>query len=168
MKRILGKIDTVSEWSGNILSITIPIIVCLLIFEITLRYLFNAPTIWVHEISLHLFGALVMLVGAYVLLHNLHIRVDIIYMHLSPRGKAILDSVTFLCFFLFVVVMLINGWEIALRSVKVMEITKTPFGSPLWPVKLAIPVGAFLILLQGLAQWIRTINMAVTGRELVD
>lgn len=167
MKRILGGIDTVSEWSGKVISIAAPVIMCLLVFEMTLRYVFNAPTIWVHEVSQHLFGALSIFVGAYVLLHGLHIRVDVIYMHLSPRAKAILDSVTFLCFFLFVIVMLVHGWEIALRSVRVMETTKTPFGSPIWPLRLTVPIGAFLILLQGLAQWIRTLNMAVTGRELV-
>jgi len=167
MKRVLGGIDTISEWSGKVVSIAAPVIMCLLIFEVTLRYVFNAPTIWAHETSQHFFGALTILVGAYVLLHGLHIRVDVIYMRFSPRARAILDSVTFLCFFLYVIVMLVHGWEIALRSVGAMETTKTPFGSPLWPLRLTVPIGVFLILLQGLAQWIRTLHMAVTGRELV-
>ena len=166
MKRVLSGIDTVSEWTGKGVSIVAPVITCLLAFELTMRYVFSAPTIWVHETSSYLYGALAILAGAYVLHHGLHIKVDVVYGRFSPRARAILDSFTFMCFFVFVGVVLIYGWEMALRSVRVMEISETPFGAAVWPLRLTLVVGTFLLLLQGLAEWIRTLHIAITGREL--
>ncbi len=166
MRHVLSGIDAISEWSGRLVSFLIFFVMVVLLTEITLRYAFNAPTIWAHETSQHMFGAYSVLAGAYVLLHFQHVRVDVIYSRFSPRGRAILDSVTYLLFFLFCGLMLKYGIDIAWKSVKIMETTITYWHSPIYPVKCCIPLGAGLILLQGIAHYIRFLHMAITGREL--
>jgi len=166
MRCVLGGVDTVSEWSGKVIAMLIFPMIGVLLWEITLRYVFNAPTIWAHELSQHLFGSYSVLAGAYVLLRFQHVRVDVIYERFSPRGRAILDSVTHLMFFLFVGVLLVEGVQMAWCSVEIREFSNTPWAPPLYPLKLTVPIGAFLILIQGLAHFIRVLNMAITGREL--
>jgi len=166
MRRVLGGVDTVSEWSGKVVSMLILFMLGILLMAVTLRYVFNAPSIWAHEACQHLFGSYSVLAGAYVLLHYRHVRVDVIYARFSPRGRAILDSVTYLIFFLFVGLMLVTGVKMGWHSVKIMEYSFSPWGPPIYPFKLTVPIAAFLILIQGLAHWIRALNMAITGRQL--
>ncbi|MFH1933945.1 MAG: TRAP transporter small permease subunit [Pseudomonadota bacterium] len=167
MRRVLHVIDGVSEWSGKLVSMLIFFMTGVLFLEVTLRYVFNAPTIWAHELSVHLFGAYSVLAGAYVLLHHQHIKIDIIYGLFSPRGRAIIDSVTYLLFFVFIVALLRYGIMTAWRAVELRQtVSPSPWGSPIWPLKLTIPIAAFLILAQGLAHFIRALKMAITGKEL--
>jgi TRAP-type mannitol/chloroaromatic compound transport system permease small subunit len=167
MKRILAGIDSISEWSGKLISVLILFIMVILLYEVSMRFAFNAPTNWAHELTLHLFGLLSVLAGAYVHLRNEHVKIDIIYYRFSRRTRAIIDSVTYLFFFLFVVALLRYGMMIGLRSLELRQtVSPSPWGSPLWPVKLAIPLAAFLLLLQGVAHFIRVLKLAVTGKEM--
>ncbi len=166
MKRILQGIDTISEWSGQILSWLIIAMISILLFEITLRYVFNSPTNWAHETTQQMFAAYSVLSGAYVLVHFQHARVDFIYMRFPPRGRAILDLITSLLFFLFIIVLLIKGVEQALVSLRIKEVGHSFWAPPMYPIRITLPVAAFLIALQGLAHFIRSLSMAITGREL--
>ena len=165
-KLVLSVIDTISEWSGKIFSMLILIITGILMYEITMRYVFNAPTIWAHETCQHLFGGYSLLAGAYVMLYFAHVKVDIIYSRFSQRGRAIIDSVTYLVFFVFVGLMLWHGIGLASHSVKIWEVSFSPYAPVIWPLKLTVPIGAFLILLQGLAHYARFLTIAITGKEL--
>jgi TRAP-type mannitol/chloroaromatic compound transport system permease small subunit len=167
MRRVLAGIDFVSEWSGKLVSGLIVIIMAILLLEVALRFLFNAPTIWVHELSMHMFGTYSVIAGAYVLLHDQHVKIDIIYLNFSLRHRAIIDCFTYLVFFLFIGMMLRYGIMIAWRAVELRQaVSPSPWGSPIWPVKLTVPIAAFLMLSQGLAQFIRVLNIAITGKEL--
>lgn len=166
MRRVLGGVEFVSDWSGRVLWVLILLIMVLLLWEITLRYIFNAPTIWAHETCQHIFGAYSVLAGAYVLLYHKHVKVDLLWSRFSPRGRAIIDSFTYLAFFLFIGIVLWQGWLIAWHAVQIMEVSLRPYPIPIYPLKLTVPIAAFMILLQGLAHFIRSLNMAITGREL--
>lgn len=166
MRRVLSKIDSISKWSGKVVSISMLVIIGILIFEVTLRYLFNAPTIWAHELSLMIWGGYSVIAGAYTLVHRQHVKVDLVYNWFPPRGRAIIDSCTYLLFFFFVGLILFYGTKMALWSVRIGEYSFTAFAPLIWPVKLTIPIGAFLILIQGIAEFTRSLGMAIYGREL--
>ena len=166
MKRVLHGVDTLSESTGKGLSIFVLVIMCLLLWEIMMRYAFNAPTIWVHETSQHLFGAYSVLAGAYILLKRQHIMVGVIYGRFSPRTRAILDLVTSIMFFLFVGTMLVHGAQMAAYSIERGETSFSPWHPPMYPLRCMLPLGAFLLLLQGLANFIRALSIAFKGREL--
>jgi TRAP-type mannitol/chloroaromatic compound transport system permease small subunit len=72
--------------------------------------------------------------------------------------------VTSLFFFIFIGTMTVTGWRFAADAVAVHESSFTEWGIQYWPVKLAIPVGAALIILQGIARLMRDISVAM-GRE---
>ena len=108
-------------------------------YEVIARFVFNSPTNWVHESMFLMFGMQYMLCGAFAYKEDQHVRVDVFYAKLSPRGKAIADIVTSVFFFIFVGTMCRTGARFAMDAVSVGEHSFTEWGIQYWPVKLAIP-----------------------------
>ncbi len=152
--------DAISEWSGKIVSFLLIPMCLLLVYEVTVRYGFNSPTLFVHETSLFIYGVIGMMAGAWALLRSEHVKMDALYGRLSPRAKAILDLITAPLFFYFCALLLWQGWEMAYFSVVMKQTTQTPWGPPFYPLKIAIPVSTFFILLAGLAKFIRDFFLA--------
>jgi len=165
MKSILKVIDSISKWSGQIVSFLVIAFALVILYEVVARYIFDVPTTWALEISQALYGAWVILVGAYILWAGGHVNVDVVYARFPPRTKAIVNSFTWLIFFMWVGVLAWKGWEMGWFSLMEGEREPTSFGCPVYPTKLCIPVGAFLLFLQGLAGYIRNAIFAITGRE---
>lgn len=130
-------------------------------YEVIARYVFNSPTNWAHESMFLMFGMQYLLAGGYVLREGAHVRVDVIYNYFSNRGKAIVDLFTSIFFFIFVISLLITGWTFFLDSYKVGEVSFTEWAISYWPIKFALPLGAALLLLQGIAQLLKDITVAI-------
>lgn len=165
MKTLLKAIDATSEWSGKLVALIFYAMVGVLVWEVVMRYAFNAPTIWAHGVSIRIFAAYSVLAGAYVLRHKGHIPVDLVYSRFPSKTKAIVDLITAPFFFAFCGVLLWYGSSFAWTSLKMLEPCETPFHAPIYPIKLMVPVGAFLILLQGLAKYSRDFITAISGRQ---
>jgi TRAP-type mannitol/chloroaromatic compound transport system permease small subunit len=104
-----------------------------------------------------MYGMQYMLCGAYAYKEDQHVRVDVVYSHFSARGKAIADIVTSVFFFIFAITLLWTGWRFAADAIGNSETSFTEWGIQYWPVKLAIPIGAALIVLQGVCKLIKDI-----------
>lgn len=165
MKTVLHYIDLVSEWTGKSISFLIIVLNLVIGYEVIARYLLNAPTKWAHEASGMLFGTYIVIGGAYILLNKGHVNMDIFYNRLSKRHKALLDIITFWVFAFFCAALLWKGWERAWYSLKTMEHSSTIWGPPLYPIKLVLPIGAFLLLLQGIANFTRDVITLVKGER---
>jgi len=164
-RSLLKIIDSISEWAGKCTSFLILPGIAVLAWEVISRYVLNQPTMWAHGTSQRLFAIYYVLGGAYVLRYKDHVNVDLIYSRFPLRTKAILDLITSLAFFAFCGVLLWQGLGFALTSLSQLEPDDTPWRAPVYPVKLMIPVGALLILLQGLANFSRNLVTAITGRK---
>ena len=167
MGGLLRHIDNISNCVGKLASFLILCSMGVVLFEVLMRYALSLPTTWCYEMSLFIFGTFAALGGAYTFLHGGHVRMDIVHSRLSPRGKAIMDLVTFIFVFIFLGVLVWKGWEFAWRAFQLSERTDSAWGPLLWPTKLIIPIAAFLMLLQGLAKFVRDIFMA-TARGSLD
>jgi len=161
---VLQSIDNVNDWVGRVISLSILVMFLLMLIEVIRRYCFNSPTVWGNELTQMTFGAYVVLCGGYILRWEAHTNVDILYVSLSPKVKAIIDIATAFLFFLFAVVMLFTGTSLAWESLTTLEHSQSAWNPPLYPVKILIPTGALLLLLQGLAKLIRDI-MTVLGKN---
>jgi len=169
MKRLAGVangIDAISEWTGKIVSKLILPIIGLMVFDVVMRYFFNAPLFWAHHTSLYMHATFSLLAAGYCLRHRAHVRVDIIYRRFSRRKQAILDVLTAGLFFLFIVILLREGYLGFVESWRLQETGIAAWRVVLWPVKLVVPIAAALLLLQGLAKFSRDFFYAVSGREL--
>lgn len=159
----LDTIDKINRWIGKMVSIFVLLIMSITLLEVVLRYGFNRPTMWVHETSQQIFAIAFLLGSAYTLQEGGHVRVDILYRRLSTKGRAILEIVTSILYFLFNGVLLWKGGEMAYESVMMLEKTQTPWEPYVFHVILAIPIAAALMLLQGLVDFIRNLKTLANG-----
>ena len=160
-------VSWVNRWQGRIASFFILPMMLALVWEVVMRYAFNAPTRWAYEVSEMFFGAHLILGGAYALVMGAHVSVDVFYARFSPRRRAVIDSFSWTFFFLFVGVLLWQTWGAALSSIQANEHSPTIWGPPVWPIKLLIPVAVFLLLVQGVAKYVCDLHLAVTGRPFL-
>jgi TRAP-type mannitol/chloroaromatic compound transport system permease small subunit len=166
MKIVLRVIDSISDWTGKISSFLIIVITGVILFEIIARYIFARPTTWAFEISLALYGIYVALLGAYVLVTDGHVNVDIVYARLSPRTKAGVSLFSWLIFFLWCGALVWTGWIRGWESLLIGERESTAFGCPIYPIKFSLAVGGSFLFLQGLAVYVRNVYTFVTGRKI--
>jgi TRAP-type mannitol/chloroaromatic compound transport system permease small subunit len=155
--RLTDAIEWVNVKAGEYVAYWAVISVFVYYYEVVARFLFNSPTNWVHESMFLMYGMQYMVSGAYAYKEDQHVRVDVVYSHLSPRGKAIADIVSSVFFFIFTITMLYTGWKFAWDAVQNGETSFTEWSVQYWPVKLTIPLGAALIVLQGVSKLIKDI-----------
>lgn len=124
----------------------------------TVRYLFSFSTNGLLEIQWYLFGAVVLLGASYTLKKNEHVRVDLVYMMLSDRGRLWVDTLG------FVVILIPAGLYLTWLSFPFFwqayvsdEVSQNAGGLILWPAKLLLPLGFFLLTLQGLSELIKRV-----------
>ena len=163
---ILKVVDNINDWVGKVLSFGVLFMFALVLIEVIRRYFFNSPTVWGNELTQLTFGVYVVLCGGYILRWGGHVNVDILYGRFSARGKAIVDIITFVLFLVFCGMMLAYGGSLAWESLSRFEHSQSAWNPPLYPVKLMIPSGAFLLLLQGIAKLVRDIVTVVTGEKI--
>lgn len=164
--KIIGWIDRFNEFIGRVVAWLVPAMVIVIAIEVAARYFWNRPTIWVYDIAIFLFGYAAMLGGAHALKNHLHINVDIIYQGRSPRTRAIMDVISGLLIFFFLVLVIIYGWKSAELALAAGEKTNTEWAPPIGHFKLLLPISAAMMLLQGLANWIRSFYLALHNKEL--
>jgi TRAP-type mannitol/chloroaromatic compound transport system permease small subunit len=158
------RIDAISEKAGEYVAYWAVVAVFAYYYEVLARFVFNSPTNWVHESMFLMFGMQYMISGAYAYREDQHVRVDVFYSKFSTRGKAIADIVSSLFFFIFTITLLWTGWRFAADAVGNHESSFTEWGIQYWPVKLTLPIGAALIILQGVSKLIK--DIAILTRKV--
>jgi TRAP-type mannitol/chloroaromatic compound transport system permease small subunit len=122
------------------------------------RYAFGiSSNAWL-EIQWYMFGALVMLGASYTLKRNEHVRVDIVYSHVSTRRQIGIDIFGFVLFMLpATIIMTYLSWPIFHNSWMLGEVSGNAGGLLRWPIKLVLPVGFLLVALQGISEVIKRV-----------
>ena len=166
MKKLLAIIDAISIWTGKASSWLILIVVVFVIYEILMRYLFHLPTLWASESMVFGAGVSYVLGAAWALRDNRHVKIDLIYGRLTPRQRATMDSITFPFFILYLGVFFWASTSYAWRSILLRETAGSAWDPPVYPIKIALVVGVALLLLQGMAKFVRDLHLAIKGREL--
>ena len=132
---------------------------------VVLRYLFGIGSIWLQESVIYSHAAMFLLVAAWTLKNEGHVRVDIFYASAGPRRKAIVD----LCGALFLLIpfaaaVLYFSWPYVARSWALLESSREASGLPLvFVLKTFLPIFAVMLILQGVAQAIRA--FAILSRK---
>jgi TRAP-type mannitol/chloroaromatic compound transport system permease small subunit len=141
------------------------IITIVIVYDVFMRYFLGSPTEWATYFSTYSFGIISVLGGGYVLLRKAHVRTDVFSVYLSPRSSAIVDVVLFLFFAIFVLSLLFTGWDLLWTAIKKGRKLAGTAPWPLWPYLLAIPVGALLIFMQGIVDFVKNVRIAVHGMQ---
>jgi TRAP-type mannitol/chloroaromatic compound transport system permease small subunit len=166
MKAILKAVDAVSSWTGKCVQWLSVALILVMTFEVIMRYVFDSPTLWAFETSIMLGATMYVLGWAYAHLHRLHLRVDVFYVRLSPRGKSLIDALgTLFLAFPILTVMIINSFNYAVIAWKTKErLDLTIWYPPAGPMRTVIVIGFILLTLQCLAGLARDLYMVVRSK----
>ena len=123
---------------------------------VVMRYVFDAGFIWLQELVIWMHAAVFMVGAAYTLLHEEHVRVDIFYRKMGPRGRALVDLLGVTIFLLPLCGLLaFKSYDFAAASWSVHEVSREPGGLP-YP---AIPAMKSIVILMPVAVALQGISL---------
>lgn len=160
-EKIERGIDFIAEAMGRFGWLLILYCMIFGVTDVFLRYVLNAPSLW---ISTTLQVAMVLLAcvgGIYALNENAFVKLDLFYANFSPRKKAICDIITVVFTFLFLATLIWKGYEAAMLSIKLNQVTPTSVPIPIYPLKVFFPITGvimMLVVIKKLVSDIRTLS----------
>lgn len=165
MTRLLHFIDSLSAGVGKAFAWCIMILTFSTVYEVLVRYVFNAPTVWAFDMSVQMYGALFMMAGAYTLSQGAHVRGDVVYRLLPVKVRAGVDLTLYIVFLAPGAIALIYyGYGFASDSWFYKEVSwSSPSRIQIYFFKTLIPIAGFLVLLQGFAEAARCVICLKTG-----
>ena len=168
-------ITTTNIWLARVLHWAVLLLFALLLWDVIMRYVAEAPISWSQQASRLIFGVYAILGGGYLLARREHVNVDLFYANFSRKRQALIDIVTSFLFFFFLIVLLPKSYEMASESVclgdgqppwcKWERDENAIWKAPLWPSKWMIVVAAVLLFLQGIVKLIADI-MILLGMDV--
>jgi TRAP-type mannitol/chloroaromatic compound transport system permease small subunit len=165
VQTFLHTIDGISTWVGKAAAWLIMILMTVVCIEVFKRYIMNSPDAWIFDVDNMMYGSLFMLCGAYTLAQNAHVRGDFLYSSMRPRTQAGLDLVLYIVFFVPGIAALIYaGFYFAADSWRIAEHSNvTANGPAVYHFKTMIPIAGAFVMLQGIAEIVRSIVCLKTG-----
>jgi len=152
-------LETITRKEGEWASFLIYPLLFIVIYEVFMRYAFNAPTTWGFEATTFLYGLHYMFGFAYTEVHDGHVKVDIFTTLLSAKKQTLIKILTNVVFFMPVMIpMTIWAFKFAYTSMMGLEVNSTSWAPPIWPLKILMAVCFLFLLLQGIANLINDIN----------
>jgi TRAP-type mannitol/chloroaromatic compound transport system permease small subunit len=163
--KFIYTIEGLSVWVGRAFAWTILILTLSVTYEVFVRYVLNAPTVWAFDMMVQMYGALFLMAGPYALAQDAHVRGDVLYRLFSVKWQARLDFTLYILFFYPGMLALFwYGAEIASDSWRWEEVSwNSPARIQIYFFKTLIPVAGFLLMLQGLAELARCWIAMKTG-----
>jgi len=189
-RKIIGFVDTLNEYVGKIVCWFIVPLCLAMVYEVIVRkfgtspvgwydelvrvftdpdapsQLQPAPTLWAYDVSRMLYGALFMLGAGYALSKGVHIRADFLYRNWSDRAQGIIDLFLYITLYFVAMGFLFwygaeYAWSAWARGERAMDTAWMP---QLGPIRSAIPIGALLLILQGISESLKSWYAATRGR----
>ena len=167
LRTLVHYIDTFTEHSGRLLAWLVVIMALLTTVIVVMRYGFNVGSMMGQEAVIYMHGSLFMLGTAYALKSGAHVRVDIFYRNFSPRAQAWVNSLGGIVLLMPLCAFIgFSSWNYVSESWSIREASSQPGGIPaVFLLKSIIPLMAFNLFLQGLAETLRSAISLVAGRE---
>ena len=156
--RLSRLIDWINERVGRSVMWLVLIAVVISAGNALVRKLFNTSSNALLEIQWYLFATIFMLAAGYTFLRNEHVRIDILTSRLSARGQNVVDILGILFFLLPMAVLILwLSWPIVMTSLASGEMSQNSGGLIRWPVKMLLPLGLGLLVLQAFSELVKRI-----------
>jgi TRAP-type mannitol/chloroaromatic compound transport system permease small subunit len=151
-------VDALNEHVGKLTYWLILAAVLISTGNAVVRYTLNTSSNAWLEIQWYLFSFVFLFCAGYTLLHNQHVRIDIVTGGLSPRAKAWIDILGTVFFLLpMAITIMWLSWPVFTDAYRSNEISTNAGGLLIWPGRLMVPAGFLLLVLQGLSELIKRI-----------
>lgn len=158
-------IDAMNRVVGRCVMYLIFVMMGVLLFSSGSRALFSQSYVWVVEMSQFLLTAYYLLGGGYSLQLDSHVRMDLLYSRWSPRTKAIVDCITVFFLIFYLVFLLLGGISSTEYAIDHNQKNYSSWAPLMWPIKLVMCIGIFMMLLQVTALFFKDLAKA-RGEEL--
>jgi TRAP-type C4-dicarboxylate transport system permease small subunit len=138
------------ETAAVIAAFSIAAVMLVMAYEVFCRYVLGSPTDWALEISTYLFAVSVTLGGAYTLRHHDHVGMELVYTMFGPGTRRIVQYISMFTILIFSFILFWYGIHEVRTALLFDERSLTPLAMPLaYPLSL-VPIGGFLLFIQGL------------------
>lgn len=166
MKYYIFAADELSTWIGKAFGWCAFALTIAVGYEILARYFFNAPTLWVFDVSIQMYGATFMMAGAYALAVQAHVRADMLYRKIPIKFQASSDLILyFLFFFPACIAFTYTGYNYAAKAWILKETSwNSPAQIQVYAFKTLIPLAGILLILQGIAEVFRCVLALKEGQ----
>lgn len=175
--RFAHRIDRLNEWIGRLVYWLTLFMVLIGAYNALVRFLDRFTGLGLSsntyiELQWYMYSLVFLLGAAYTLRHNAHVRVDVLFAQVGPRGRAWINLVGTLLFLLpFCVLLIWTSWPTVSNSWAVLEVSPDPGGLPRYPIKTAIPIAFALLFLQGVSLAVKQVAYlrgVLTEEDLED
>ena len=172
MRAYINFADQFVVWIGRAFAWGIFILTAAVMYEVIMRYFFNAPTLWAFDFTIQMYGAVFMMGGASAMSTKTHVKADMYYNKLSEKGQAILDLFLFIFFYApGVFALTYAGYFYAKKAWIVHETSwNSPAQIQIYFSKSLIPIAGLLLVIIGISEIFRCIICIKTGKwpERID
>ena len=165
LMQVIGSInEKIASWARWLMVVLMVVVV----FDVLMRYFFNAPTAWAFELAMILGSTGYMLSWGEVERVGMHLRVDVFYAASSPRWKATINTLgTIICWYPVYVSYMIVSWHWAVRAWRIHEVmVESYWYPPAAPTRTLIIIGFTLVCAQLTVSLIKNIHVLKTGEPL--
>ena len=161
-------VDALSNRVGRLIYWLILIAVLVSAGNAIVRYAFNlSSNAWL-EVQWYLFSAVFLFGAGYALLHNQHVRIDVVSGLLSKKAQTWIDILGTIFFLMpMAIAIMWLSWPVFVDAYTRNEVSTNAGGLTIWPARLMVPVGFFLLILQGLSELIKRVA-SLNGYSIPD
>ncbi|MGB7305756.1 MAG: TRAP transporter small permease subunit [Burkholderiaceae bacterium] len=169
MQTLIRIIEKITDSVGGIAALVVIPLTLATCYEVMVRYVFGAPTIWAFELGYTLMGIHFLLGGALTLKHRAHVRIDLIYAQLPVKIRAAIDLT------LYAMLVVPALWFLTARLGEFAwgawlsgeQTGQSAWNPPIWPLRFLITASFGLLLLQVVAECLKCIEI-LRGRAGSD
>ncbi len=169
LDRFSIKLEQFSELAGKLVSWLVLTMVLLVSYDVTMRYFFLSGSVALQEMEWHLFSLIFLIGAAYTFKHDDHVRLDLFYKSkfMDDIRRAWINLFGSLFLLLpFCILIIVTAWPFVYQSYIHLEGSPDPGGLPYrWILKASIPLGFTLLLLQGVSDIIKNLNI-ILGKNI--
>ena len=161
-------IDQLSEIAGRFAAWIFFAVGLIITYEVFMRYVFTAPTIWVDETARIAQIWAAYLAGGFALKHREMIVIDIAFRDTKSTLRKIIETFSLLVIIIFCAVAAWYGYELWLKATLKGHTTDSYLGTPKWLTHASIWVGFGLLLLQAIAEIIKVWTIGIPDKDVLD
>lgn len=164
IRRYVRIVDAVNHRIGRIMMYGIFVMVAILLWS-SFSKTFTLPSLWTLEIAQFAMVAYYILGGPYSIQLGSNVRMDLFYGNWTVRRKAQVDAITIFLLIFYLGVLLYGAIDSTTYSLRYGERSSTAWRPYMWPIKIIMCVGFFLMLLQAISEFFKDIAK-IKGLEL--
>jgi TRAP-type mannitol/chloroaromatic compound transport system permease small subunit len=165
---LVRSIETISRLSGYAAAVLVLTLMLLMVYEVVVRYVFAAPTVWGYEVSTWVMGASFVLAIGYALMTDSHVRIDFLHDWLGKRARHVFDLLGYAIVLPLLVWLSWKMWNYFYAPLLSGERTGQSAWNPrVWPFRLILFIGILTWTLQVIAEVVKSL-LWLAGRQIEE